>query len=390
MDLERGCWRQDIDHDWRHSADRSGCRGFCGGIAPAGNCTSSTTTAILASGCRRPIRWAAAIRRPAYVDASRLNDNRIINGDMRIDQRNNGASGTAGGYTVDRWQFVGTQSLKGSWTRTASGLAAFPYCLNFTSSSAYALLAADAFAFFQSIESDVVSDFACGGMPQAQPVTLSFWVQSSLTGTFGGSLKSSGATRSYPFSFSIPTANTWTKIVTTIPGDTAGTWLMSGNGIGVAVYFGLGVGSGTYQRLLLECMGVRQLPTARPGSQLAVVATNAATFFLTGVKLEIGSVATPFNRQSLAKSMADCQRYYQGGHSNNYGYQNGGAGFGAFLTFTTTMRAQPTIVLSNGSIINNGGITAIQARVDGFQPSVTATARGSVAYEVDYTASAEL
>ena len=123
-----------------------------------------------------------------------MNDNRIINGDMRIDQRNNGASGTANnGYTVDRWQYAGAQASKGAWQRiTASGpltaAIGFQNYLLFTSSSAYASAAGDAFTFHQRIEADMVTDFAFG-TASAQPITLSFWAVSSLAGTFGGSIK---------------------------------------------------------------------------------------------------------------------------------------------------------------------------------------------------------
>ena len=112
-------------------------------------------------------------------------DNRIINGDMRIDQRNNGANGTANGYTIDRWWFFNTTAPtgRGTWGRAVAGpplvALGFGYGLSFTSSSAYTPLAADNCGFFQMIEADMVSDFAWG-TPGAQPVTLSFWVRVGL------------------------------------------------------------------------------------------------------------------------------------------------------------------------------------------------------------------
>ena len=161
-----------------------------------------------------------------------MNDNRIINGDMRIDQRNNGASGTAYGYTVDRWQINGSVVGKGTWGRnllSGSGPIGFPYYLGFQSSSAYASAATDEFWFEQPIEADMVSDFAWG-TANAQSVTLSFWAYSTKTGTFSGSFQNYARNRSYPFSYSLPTVSAWTKIILTIPGDTGGTWVMSGNG----------------------------------------------------------------------------------------------------------------------------------------------------------------
>lgn len=283
-----------------------------------------------------------------YVDGVRYGDNRIINGDMRIDQRNSGASGTANGYTVDRWQYVGSQAAKGTWGRNGGGSgqvgpALFPYCLGFASASAYVSLAADYFMFDQIIEADMVSDFAWG-TANAQSVTLSFWAQSSLTGTFSGSVTNVAQNRSYPFTFSLPTANVWTKISVTIPGDTAGTWVRYGNAGSVVVWFDLGCGS--TNRGPANTWAAAQYFGA--SGAVSVVGTNAANFFITGVKLEVGSVATPFNRQSLAKSMADCQRYYQrlGSRGTDIimqGYTGAGGTPVAFsVGYPVTMRAAPT------------------------------------------------
>ena len=242
-----------------------------------------------------------------------MNDNRIINGDMRIDQRNNGASqaGVSGGlYVVDRWNYYSNQAGKVSIGRNlnAAGTAAgFPYYLGVQSASNYASAAADVFLLYQTIEADMVSDFAWG-TPQAQPVTLSFPVASNYVGTFSGSIQNMAATRSYPFNFSIPTANTYQKIVITIPGDTAGgAWVLSGNAGSVTLSFDLGCGANL--RGAANTWASASLYGVTGAA--SVVSASTAYLYVTGVKLESGSVATPFNRQSLAKSMADCQRYYQ-------------------------------------------------------------------------------
>ena len=284
-----------------------------------------------------------------------INDNRIINGDMRIDQRNNGASGTVSGvYTVDRWQYFGTQASKGAWQRTGGSFmpGGFPYWLSFGSTSAYAPAATDVFQLLQPIEADMVSDFNWG-TPQAQPVTLSFWVFCSLTGTFSGAVYGG---RFYPFTYSIPTANTWTKIVITIPGDTAGTWVMNGNAAGVNVSFDLGSGS-TYRGPANAWSSSQYY--AATGS-VSVVATNSAFFAVTGVKLEVGNVATPFNRQSLAKSMADCQRYYETGGEPDV-YMSGLTGITsayAPLQFLVQKRAVPTMTFNNWHYFSAGVSTA--------------------------------
>ena len=293
-----------------------------------------------------------------YVDALSmgypLGDNRIINGDMRIDQRNNGAPGAAIGYTADRWSYIGTQASKVQWQRTGgSGLAGFPYNLGFNV-TAYAPLAGDTFYVTQIIEADMISDFAWG-TAQAQPVTLQFWTASSLTGAFSGAICNDNAgvpSRSYCFAFSIPVANVWTKVTVTIPGDTTGLWAMSGNGIGAQLRFDLGTGA-TYR----AAAGWHNGNFVGVNGSVNVVAVSGGTFNLTGVKLEIGSVATPFNRQSLAKSMADCQRYYSNTVSVWYSaYMTASNNFGLPVAFPTTMRASPTVTFNTPSYVNASGL----------------------------------
>jgi len=325
-----------------------------------------------------------------------MGDNRLINGDMRIDQRNNGASGTGTSvYTVDRWMYTGTQTFKGTWGRQSPGPIGFPYFLSFTSTSAYAVLAGDTFLFNQNIEADMISDFAWG-TANAQPVTLSFWAASAYAGTYSGAIANYGSggtsTRSYPFTFSIPTSGVWTKIVVLIPGDTVGTgWLMSGNGVGAFLRFDLGSGAtwrapaGTWATG--NYVGVT--------GAVNIVATNGAVLQITGVKLEIGSVATPFNRQSLAKSMADCQRYYQIGTARlSLACSSWQTGWGNLLgyTFPVAMRATPTMTTAVSSPTNTTGTTCTPVNLSGYNLSfsVTATGSGADTGSANWTASAEL
>jgi hypothetical protein len=287
-----------------------------------------------------------------YIEASYpLGDNRIINGDMRIDQRNNGASGVnvAGGgvYTVDRWQVAGVLASTFNWGRnlnTVPGPAnmGFPYCLGCQTTTPRTPAAGDGYYLTQIIEGDVISDFAWG-TAQAQPVTFSFWAYSNQTGTFSGAL-TNGSTRSYPFTFPISAVNTWAKIIVTIPGDTTGTWVLTGNNVGLHVRFDLG--SGSNFRGPANAWAAGNLIGATGAVSISTI--NTAAFLLTGVKLEIGSVATPFNRQSLAKSLADCQRYYQkvGGAIaadllvQGYGFANVASTLGV-----NAMRAAPTATI---------------------------------------------
>ena len=257
------------------------------------------------------------------------NPNRIINGDMMIDQRNGGASGTTAGYTIDRWAYTNSTAPtgRGTWQQVASAAGGpligmgFGYCLNFVSSGAYTPAAADNFSFFQAIEADMVTDLLWG-TANAQPITLSFLVSSSLTGQFGGVIANAKTgTRVYPFSFNLPVASTWTKISITIPGDVAAGWTMNGNGLGLAVRFDLG--SGANFRAPAGAWTAGDIRGAT--GDVNVVGTNGANFALTAVKLELGSVATPFNRQTMARSLLDCQRYYQFGQMYLAGYVSAAA-----------------------------------------------------------------
>ncbi len=324
------------------------------------------------------------------VDARGAGDNRLINGDMRIDQRNNGAAGTATGYTVDRWTFTGTQASKGTWQGIASAPApGFPYALFFASGSAYTPLATDTFFFAQPIEADMISDFQWG-TANAQPVTLSFWVNSSITGTHSGSIGNYAGTRAYPFTFSNPIANIWAKVVVTIPGDTAGTWVMSGAAGALSVHFDLG--SGANFRGPAGAWGSANANGAN--GAVKVVSVSSAQFLVTGVKLEIGSVATPFNRQSLAKSMADCQRYYEAGDYAIFsGNVTSGVDYYAGVPFKVNKRAAPIITAGDGGVLS---FPAGPPRVSGTMPVTalmatnTANATAPGFFQFSWTASAEL
>jgi hypothetical protein len=240
--------------------------------------------------------------------ASSFLRNRIINGDMRIDQRNAGASIvlSPSGFPVDRW--IAAEDTDGSATGQRSTLApaGFTNSLLFTVTSADASLSATQFAaIFQSIEGFNTADFGWGAAG-AQSVTLSFWVRSSVTGTFGGSLRNGADNRSYPFTYSISAANTWEYKSVVVPGDTTGTWATD-NGVGVDVIFGLGVGS-TFSGTAGAWDGTNLLSVTGATN---LMATNGATFYLTGVQLEVGTVATPFERRLFGQELALCQRYYE-------------------------------------------------------------------------------
>jgi hypothetical protein len=227
---------------------------------------------------------------------------------MVIDQRNAGASGTVAGYTVDRWNASVALSTKGTWQQNAGSVTppvGFTNYLGFTSNSAYTVGSTEQFKFFQVIEGYNMADLAWG-TASAETVTLSFWVRSSLTGTFGGALLNGAANRSYPFTYTISSANTWTQASVTITGDTTGTWATN-NTQGVYVQFGFGVGA-TFSGTAGAWAGAYY---ASATGATSVVGTNGATFYITGVQLEKGSTATSFDYRPYGTELALCQRYFE-------------------------------------------------------------------------------
>ena len=248
--------------------------------------------------------------------------NRIINGDMRIDQRFAGTSsnpsGDGGYFTVDRFRTFRSQASKYTIQQNLNSITppdGFTNYLGVASSSSYSILSTDYFMLNTRVEGYNFSDFMWG-TTNAKPATLSFWVRSSLTGKFSASLTNGNENYCYPFLYDIQTANVWTKISVTIPGANTGTWVGGTNGIGVSVWFGLGIGSTN------SGPSGAWASTTYYGATGAtsVVGTNAATFYITGVQLEKGTVATPFEYRPYGTELSLCQRYFQiiGGTSTEH------------------------------------------------------------------------
>jgi hypothetical protein len=272
--------------------------------------------------------------------------NRIINGSMTIDQRNAGASVTpttsAAGYPVDRFFVEVTQNSKLTTQQSAGSVAppaTFTKYLGVTSSSAYSVLTGDYFHVSQRIEGFNASDLAWGSA-SAATVTLSFWVRSSLTGTFGGSLANSAFNRSYPFTYTVSAANTWEQKSITIAGDTSGTWLTD-NGTGIRLYLSVGAGA-TYSGTAGSWAGAGY--TSATGAT-SVVGTNGATFYITGVQLEKGSTATSFDYRPYGTLLALCQRYYSSLTRGLCGGADSTTEIALAGVCVVPMRAAPTIAL---------------------------------------------
>lgn len=299
----------------------------------------------------------AAISVPYAV----MGRNKIINGDMRIDQRNAGASVTGNDtvFGVDRWVLEASQTSKMTMQQNAGSVtppAGFTNYLGITSSSSYTSLATDYFNLVQRIEGYTVADLDFG-KSTAKPVTISFWVRSSLTGTFGGSLRNASAGRSYPFTYTIAAVNTWEQKVITVPGDILGTWPTT-NGSSMHLYFNLGCGSnfagtpGTWASA--------NYPSATGAT--SILATSGATWYITGVQLEAGSSASPFERRLYGQELSLCQRYYQVMNGQIDTAQNGTSYSYATWFYKTTMRAIPTVAQTGTAVGGQNNITADSAQ----------------------------
>ena len=303
--------------------------------------------------------------------------NRIFNGDMRIDQRNAGASSTPAGdgYFVDRYRTIFTGSTKFTVGQNLNSLTSFPSgFVNYAGlqvATAGSIAAGDINTFVHYIEGTNVADLGWG-TANAQTVTLSFWVRSNTTGTFGGSLQNSAQNRSYPFTYSISSANTWEQKSITIAGDTSGTWLTT-TGVGVRVTWSLGTGS-TFSGTAGAWAG-SDFRSATGAT--SIMGSTSNVFYITGVQLEAGSVATPFERRPYGAELALCQRYlpawnWVSGNDNvGFGYSSSTVTSLINVAIPVTPRVAPTgvstsamtnFILRNGS--NTGGTpTAIAINV---------------------------
>jgi len=344
--------------------------------------------------------------------------NRIINGNMVIDQRNVGASVTITTdqtYTLDRWMARQSAASKYSVQQNAGSVTpptGFTNYLGVTSLAATSLGAGDYYAIEYRNEGYNVADLGFG-TANAKTITLSFWVRSSLTGTFGGALQNGATNRSYPFTYTISSANTWTQISATVAGDTSGTWATD-NTRSLTIYFGLGVGT-TYSGTAGTWAATNYLSATGATS---IVGTNGATFYITGVQLEVGSSATGFDFRDITTETTMCQRYYTKsyqlatalGTATVLGMVGGAVGLSNLggtttIPFPVQMRSAPTMsfwdsagtaslmtATANGSTMINGNTTTPNGPFNITQNNFWITANGIATYVMfmHYAATAEL
>jgi hypothetical protein len=264
---------------------------------------------------------------------------------MVIAQRGTTAVTTNNAFPVDR--FTIGNGTDGSYSAEQNSLApvGFVNSLKFTTTTADTSLAStQSIRIEHRIEGYNIADLGWG-TANAQTVTLSFWVRSSLTGTFGGSIVNSATDRSYPFSYIISSANTFEQKTITVAGDTTGTWLTD-NGIGLRVYFGLGAGA---DRSGTAGAWNSNFNVSATGAT-SVVGTLNATFYITGVQLEKGSTATSFDYRPYGTELSLCQRYYikYGTTATDAPMTNVGVAPSTTIAypiadFPVTMRATPTL-----------------------------------------------
>jgi hypothetical protein len=284
--------------------------------------------------------------------------NRIINGAMMIDQRNAGASVTVNQalpfWAVDRNITYGSNSA-GVFTAQQSSVVpnGFTKSLICTVTTSSTPSAGQEYGVRQNIEGFNIADLGWG-TANAQPVTISFWVRSSVTGTFAGSVCNSGYDRSYVFTYVVNSANTYEYKTVTIAGDTSGTWATD-NSAGIRLQFNLGAGPSKTGTAGVWSAGFLQSATG----SVNWIANSGATFYITGVQLEKGSTATSFDYRPYGTELALCQRYYYKLFPQANGNNSFGSGFCdtttsavVYTSFSVNMRTSPSAVEQTGTASN--------------------------------------
>jgi hypothetical protein len=317
--------------------------------------------------------------------------NRIINGDMRIDQRNAGSSVTPTNssptdYTLDRWKFSVSQPSKLTCQQVSDSPAGFNKSIKVTSSSSYNPSSNDYFLVQQRIEGYNTSDLNWGTL-NAKSITVSFWVKSSLRGTFSGAVRNpDGFGRGYVFEYTVEVADTWEYKSLSLVGDIEGTWATDNNK-SIELGFSLGAGSDFY-----ASAGAWN-PTndfATSGSN-NLVQTSGATLNITGVQLEVGTVGTEFEHRPYGTELALCQRYYEFGTAWTTGYSNGSNGVINSIPMKVTKRATPSGTITSIGVVNGGALAfGADDSSNAYQTQSSVSSVGFVRINYSYTIIAEL
>jgi hypothetical protein len=286
----------------------------------------------------------------AYSDGALSNRNMIINGAMQVAQRGTSVAlvGATAQYLVDRFRTYFDHSATGTMSQDTDAPAGFQSSLKVAIGTGAASATSNEISITQALEGYTINPLAIG-TADAKQFTISFWVKSSLTGTFGIGVQSQSAVDSYATSYTISTANTWEHKSVTIDGRTSGTWA-SGNTAGMFVIWDLG--AGTNFETTTDTWGTGNKYTVAGATK--VTATSGATWQITGVQLEVGDTATPFEHRSYGDELARCQRYYETGHHASYGYgAHTGGGYcqrSTNVDYKVEKRAVPTTTTGAGNL----------------------------------------
>jgi hypothetical protein len=303
--------------------------------------------------------------------------NLIINGDMRIDQRNGGAAvSSANGYIVDRWTLAKYGPGGGAYSgqQVSDAPDDFDHSLKVTVTTSTAGTVNDYWQAFQTIEG-FNSKHLKWGTSAAKTVTVSFWVKSSVTGTYSFAFYNNGfnsGNRALATTYTINSANTWEYKTLTISGDgTAGaSYWGTTNTQGVGCYWDLGCGDN--QNIPADTWTSSN--ARRVAGTVKLINTANATWQITGVKLEVGSVATEFDHRSYGEELALCQRYFERFDYDNtqfvaIGSTNSATTANAMLSYSEK-RDDPTITLPPSG--TSGGALSYLTSTGGY-PSTTGT-----------------
>ena len=301
--------------------------------------------------------------------------NLIINGAFQVAQRGT-SSTTSGLATVDRFQQIhaGTdEAPTQAQVDVASGTT--PYTLGFrkafkiTNGNQTSGAGAGDYIWIQTkLEAQDVANSGWDYLSTSNYITLSFWVKSSVAQDFKGYLRSrDGTERMYPFATGALTADTWTKVTKTIPGNT-GLQFDNDANEGLQLNIGCFFGTDLTNNSTTEDAWATWDSAARSKDMTSTwYTTNDATFEITGVQLEVGSVATDFEHRSFPQELALCQRYYQqlGGNTTQellmHGTFNGAGTVTGFYEAPVEFRTRPSFSISNVSHVNCYGFNAVDA-----------------------------